>query len=97
MRRRSFITLLGAAAGLRELGWNEGRNVATEYRWADAVSERYSDIAADLVRLRPDIIFTAGTLTPRAACRRRPPCLGSELTKLLRHCFVLSSLDWEDW
>jgi putative ABC transport system substrate-binding protein len=52
---------------LRELGWNEGRNLAIEYRWADAVPERYSDVAADLVRLRPDVIFTTGTLPTRAA------------------------------
>jgi hypothetical protein len=32
---------------LRELGWIEGRTIAIEYRWADAHSERYSEIAAE--------------------------------------------------
>src|SRR5215471_16878919 len=47
--------------GLRELGWNEGRNVAIEYRWAEGRSERYSDIAAEFVRLRVDVIVPVGT------------------------------------
>jgi putative ABC transport system substrate-binding protein len=37
---------------LRELGWIEGRNLAIEYRWADARSERFAEIAAEFVRLR---------------------------------------------
>ena len=37
---------------LRELCWIEGRTVAIEYRWAEGRSERYAEIAAELVRLR---------------------------------------------
>ena len=46
---------------LRELGWNEGRNVAMAFRWAGGRSERYSEIATELVRLKVDVIVTFGT------------------------------------
>jgi putative tryptophan/tyrosine transport system substrate-binding protein len=45
---------------LRELGWIEGRSVAIEYRWAEARSERYAEIAAEFVRLKVDVIATSG-------------------------------------
>jgi putative tryptophan/tyrosine transport system substrate-binding protein len=45
---------------LSELGWIEGRTVAIEYRWADGRSERFSEIAAEFVHLKVDIIVTAG-------------------------------------
>jgi ABC-type uncharacterized transport system substrate-binding protein len=46
---------------LRELGWIENRTVAIEYRWAEGRSERYSEIAAEFVRLKVDVIVTTGT------------------------------------
>jgi putative ABC transport system substrate-binding protein len=52
---------------LRELGWIEGRTVAIEYRWAEGRSERYAEIAAELVRLKVDVIVTIGTATVVAA------------------------------
>jgi putative ABC transport system substrate-binding protein len=45
---------------LHELGWNEGRTVAIEYRFADGRSERNAEIAAELVRLKVDVIVTVG-------------------------------------
>jgi ABC-type uncharacterized transport system substrate-binding protein len=45
---------------LRELGWIEGRTVAVEYRWAEGRSERFAEIAAEFVRLKVDVIVTAG-------------------------------------
>src|SRR6516164_9987806 len=45
---------------LRELGWIEGRTIAIEYRWAEGRDERYSEIAADFVRLKVDVIVTSG-------------------------------------
>jgi ABC-type uncharacterized transport system substrate-binding protein len=98
MKRREFITLLGAAAAawplaaraqqagklptigflgaatalnwspwlaafvqrLRELGWIEGRTIAIEIRWAEGRSERYTEIAAEFVRLKVDVIVTSG-------------------------------------
>jgi putative ABC transport system substrate-binding protein len=52
---------------LRERGWSEGRTVAIEYRWADGRSERAAEIAAELVRLKVDIIVTAATRNVVAA------------------------------
>jgi putative ABC transport system substrate-binding protein len=46
---------------LHELGWIEGRTVAIEYRWAEGHSERFAEIAAELVRLKVDVIVTSGT------------------------------------
>jgi len=45
-------------ARLRELGWVEGRTVMIEYRWAEAHSERYAEIAAELVDHKVDVIVT---------------------------------------
>jgi putative tryptophan/tyrosine transport system substrate-binding protein len=45
---------------LRELGWMEGRTVAIEYRWAEARSEHFAEIATEFVRLRVDVILTGG-------------------------------------
>src|SRR5690242_5332377 len=45
---------------LRDLGWSEGRNVEIEYRWAEGRAERYTEIATEFVRLKVDVIVTAG-------------------------------------
>jgi ABC-type uncharacterized transport system substrate-binding protein len=47
--------------GLRELGYSEGRNIVVEYRWADGKSERLPTLAAELVKLKVDVIVTSGT------------------------------------
>jgi putative ABC transport system substrate-binding protein len=52
---------------LRELGWIEGRTVRIEYRWAEGRSDRYAEIAAELVRLKVDVIVTQGTAAVLAA------------------------------
>jgi putative ABC transport system substrate-binding protein len=52
---------------LRELGWIEGRTVAIEYRWAEGRSERYAEIAAELVGLKVDVIVTWATAPVIAA------------------------------
>ena len=46
---------------LRELGWIDGRTIAIEYRWAEGRSERYTEIGAEFVRLKVDVIVTVGT------------------------------------
>jgi putative ABC transport system substrate-binding protein len=51
---------------LREFGWIEGRTVAIEIRWAEGRSERFAEIAAELVRLKVDVIVTSGTAVPVA-------------------------------
>jgi putative ABC transport system substrate-binding protein len=45
---------------LRDLGYIEGQNIAIEYRYAEAKSDRYSEFAAELVRLKVDIIVVSG-------------------------------------
>jgi putative tryptophan/tyrosine transport system substrate-binding protein len=45
---------------LRELGWIEGRTIAIEYHWAEGRSERFAEIAAELVRHKVDVIVTIG-------------------------------------
>ena len=46
---------------LRELGHIEGENIAIEYRWAEGQDRRLPELAAELVRLQPNVIVTAGT------------------------------------
>jgi ABC transporter substrate binding protein len=46
---------------LRELGWVDARNVAIEVRWAEGRSERFAEIAAELIRLKVDVILTHNT------------------------------------
>jgi putative tryptophan/tyrosine transport system substrate-binding protein len=52
---------------LRERGWIEGRTVAIEYRWAEGRTERTAEIAAELVRLKVNVIMTYGTAPVVAA------------------------------
>src|SRR5262245_14992199 len=86
MRRRDFITLLGAAgmwpraaralqSGLAETGYVEGRNLRIEYRWADGHYDRLPAMAADLVRRKVDVIVTIAppaTLAAKAATTTIP-------------------------
>jgi len=53
--------------GLRELGYVEGKNIVIEYRWAEGKIERFPDLATELVRLKVDVIVTAGPVSTRAA------------------------------
>ncbi len=68
------IGILGAAAptpdnlrislepfrqGLRERGWIEGQNIIIEERWAEGKAERFPELAAELVRLKVDVIATS--------------------------------------
>jgi putative tryptophan/tyrosine transport system substrate-binding protein len=52
---------------LRQLGRFEGRNVAIEYRWGDGRNDRFTEIAAEFVRLKVDVIVTSGTPAVLAA------------------------------
>jgi putative ABC transport system substrate-binding protein len=52
---------------LRELGYVEGRTVAFETRWADGQVDRLPGLAAELVRLKVDVIVTAGSPAAQAA------------------------------
>jgi putative ABC transport system substrate-binding protein len=52
---------------LQELGYVEGGNLIIEYRWAEGRDERLPDLAAELVRLKVDVIVTAGSPAVTAA------------------------------
>ena len=47
--------------GLHDLGYDEGRNVLIEYRWAEGKYERFPALIAELIALKVDVIVTAGT------------------------------------
>jgi len=53
--------------GLRDLGYVEGQNIAIEYRWAEGRFERLPDLAAELVRLKVDVIVSVVTQASLAA------------------------------
>lgn len=77
VRRIGFLSPVSAAggasrvealrAGLRELGYVEGKNIAIEFRWAEERNERLPGLAGELARLKPDVIVTHGTPGVRAA------------------------------
>ena len=53
--------------GLRELGYVEGKNIVIEWRSAEGKFERQGELAAELVRLKVDVIVTSGPTMTRAA------------------------------
>jgi putative ABC transport system substrate-binding protein len=57
----------GFRQGLRDLGYVEGQNIALEYRFAEGKVERLPALAAELVRLKVDIILAEGVDAVRAA------------------------------
>jgi putative ABC transport system substrate-binding protein len=46
---------------LQKLGWEQGRSIQIEYRWAGSDEDRLRAGAAELVGMRPDVLFTSGT------------------------------------
>jgi putative tryptophan/tyrosine transport system substrate-binding protein len=56
-------------AGLRDLGYEEGRNILIEFRWADGDYERLPALFSELIRLNVDVIVTYGTAGGFAAKR----------------------------
>src|SRR5438093_8022210 len=67
----SDLAVLFAAfrEGLRNLGYVEGQNIKIESRWAEGNYDRLPGLAADLVRLKVDVIVTYGTPASQAAKR----------------------------
>jgi putative ABC transport system substrate-binding protein len=75
--RIGFVSMLSAdslpqrleafRAGLREFGYQEGRNIVIEYRWANGQYERLPALFAEMVRLNVDAIVTHGTPAALAA------------------------------
>jgi putative ABC transport system substrate-binding protein len=56
----------GLRAGLRDLGWVEGKNIIIEFRWADGVKQ-LPEFAAELVRMKIDVIFAPTSTMVEAA------------------------------
>jgi len=54
-------------AGLRDFGYVDGKNIVIEYRWAEGKHDRLTEVAAELVRLKVDVIVTHATTGTRAA------------------------------
>ena len=74
-RERLVPFLKAFEEGLRELGYVEGRDFVREYRFADQQRERLPDLAAELVRLKVDVIVTGtdpGTMAARQATTTIP-------------------------
>ena len=55
--------------GLRERGWIEGRNLSIESRWAEGKFDQLPALAADLVRLKVDLIFASSSIFVEAASK----------------------------
>jgi putative ABC transport system substrate-binding protein len=53
--------------GLRDLGYIEGRNIAVEYRHGEGMFDRLPDLAAEMVRLKVDVIFARGLAAAKTA------------------------------
>jgi putative tryptophan/tyrosine transport system substrate-binding protein len=55
--------------GLREIGYTEGKNISIDYRFAEGKRDRLTDLAAELVHLKVDVIVTYGTVGTLAVKR----------------------------
>jgi putative ABC transport system substrate-binding protein len=67
-------------AGLRDLGYVEGKNIGIEFRWGEGKYDRLPELAAELVRLKVDVIVTSGskaTVAAKRATTTIPIVLGS--------------------
>jgi len=54
------ILLTSFSQRLRELGWTEGRNIQFEYRWTVGAADGSPAVAAELARMKPDVILVSG-------------------------------------
>lgn len=53
--------------GLRDLGYLEGKSITIEYRYGEGKRERFASLAADMVSLKPDVIYVSSTAFAQAA------------------------------
>src|SRR5262249_14050471 len=63
----SFLQMSPFLQELSKLGWVEGKNITFEYRFAEGKSDRLPELAAELVRLKVDLIVTTGRAPALAA------------------------------
>ena len=64
---------------LRKLGWIEGKNIVIEYRFAEQKFERLPELAAELVRLKVDLILVSGA-GPASAAKSATPTIPIVMT-----------------
>jgi putative ABC transport system substrate-binding protein len=71
--RIGYLSAVGSEAreeiirqGLQKLGYIEGQNIVIEWRFGEGNADRLPELAAELVRLKLDVIITLGTLPTRA-------------------------------
>jgi len=72
---------------LRELGYIEGQNIAFEYRYGEGKRDRFPELAAELVRLKVDVIIASATLAIQAAKQAAERC---ELWRESLECLTYS-------
>jgi putative ABC transport system substrate-binding protein len=104
VRRIGYLSGVGAAVtdqrapgstlvqALQQLGWTDGRNIKIEYRWSDGTPEQIRKYVAELVALKPDLIFAFGTATmsPLLAATRTIPIVFVQVADPVGAGFVAS-------
>ncbi len=77
----SVPAIIALRQGLRDLGYVEGQNIAFEYRWGEGKLEALPGLAAELVRLKVDVLYALGPQAIRAAvgASRTTAILGADL------------------
>jgi putative ABC transport system substrate-binding protein len=78
--------------GLRKLGWTEGRELQIDYRWFAGDPDRARAYAAELVKLKPEVIFaaTSSSLAPLQRETRSVPIVFAQLADPVGGGFVAS-------
>lgn len=78
--------------GMRELGYVEGKNLVVEWRFADGKAERLPGLAAELIKLKLDVIVTGGTAATSAAQKATTtvPIVMANASDPVRSGFVIS-------
>jgi len=66
-RSSEWIRVVAFQQGLRKVGYEEGKNIFVDYRYADGKLERLPEFAAELVRMKAAVMVTTGTPPTRAA------------------------------
>ena len=76
--------------GLQDLGYSEGKNIATDIRWAEGSAERFPEIIAELSRLNVDVMVISGATGARAAKNARIsiPVVFAAVTDPLGHGII---------
>jgi hypothetical protein len=85
---------------LRELGYIEGQNIAIEYRYAEGKIDRFTELAAELVRLKVDIIVVAaGDAWVRAAMNATKTVpivmVGNEMCRVTKTAGIVATTMWD--